>query len=78
MSLNFLSLWFIWKCRNKTIFDHSLPDPPQTVRYVTFKLTLLQNYSGFFVCSPSSTPVSSSIDWIPPPCGLLKINCDVA
>lgn len=75
----FLTLWNIWKARNKEVFKFVPLDPLATSSRISLSRLELQQY-GIFAAPPSYTSwcfLRQEV-WIPPPHGPLKFNTDAA
>ncbi|XP_050220937.1 uncharacterized protein LOC126671230 [Mercurialis annua] len=71
--------WYIWKCRNKLLFENEIQSEEQVVRdavaayqeYAGINQTFSSSYSDQHVLSPQSS-------WLPPPRGFIKLNYDAS
>jgi len=70
--------WAIWLGRNNFVFALKDVSPRLTVEWATSSYEEFLNVIGPPHSSRSDPQPSLSVEWSPPPVGVMKINCDAA
>ncbi|XP_058222863.1 uncharacterized protein LOC131332577 [Rhododendron vialii] len=76
MSVAAVLMWYIWKCRNRALFDHKLALPGVVCKWAMEYLQEFLSAKSLNPLNIVSSGKGAANSWIKPPDGIFKINVD--
>ncbi|CAM8879128.1 unnamed protein product [Rhodiola kirilowii] len=74
-ALGLVTMWYIWGARNRLKHDNVLPSPVEATSRIT---ALANEFYRYHTDKSICHFLCSDFQWIPPPVGTIKINCDAS